>query len=342
MVTMYTWAIPTVIAVVVLLGILGWFAKRPARDTSRVRWVANAGYITGLRSYKTRLSRYPLGLGAMAVLLLGATVLTGLLAARPVERDLHAEELGSRDIVLCLDVSGSMIEFDTEIVEKFLEMVPSFEGERIALSIWNSTSRTVFPLTDDYALVEEQLTEAAEALDFDIYSPLDNFNQDKVDRLLDFLAGTEGLGHDASSLIGDGLASCALNFDEQDTERSRTIILASDNEVFGEQVYTLPEAAELVDEREITLHGIYAGAVTPQSEEQEREYQEIVESYGGMFFSSDDPDAMDQIIDDIAAQQAIDLEADPEVVITDTPEWYFLALVVTLVVYQIGVWRLRS
>lgn len=342
MVTMHTWAIPAVIAAVAALAVLGWFARRPQRDSRDVRWVANASYLTELRSYKSRLSRYRLGLAFMGVLLLGASVMTGILAARPVDRDVRAEELGYRDIVICLDVSGSMIEFDTEIVEKFLEMLPSFAGERIALSIWNSTSRTVFPLTDDYALVEDELTEAAEALDFDVNSPVDQLNSAKVERLLAFITGTEGLGRDASSLIGDGLASCALNFDERDTERSRTIILVTDNEVLGEQIYSLQEAADLVNERDITLHGIYAGAVTPVSEEQEREYREAVESHGGLFFSSDDPDAMEGIIDSISAQQAVDLDANPEVVITDIPERYFLYLVVLLVVYQIGVWRLRS
>src|SRR5699024_6615666 len=121
-----------------------------------------------------------------------ATVLTGILAARPVDREMRAEEMGYRDIVLCLDVSGSMIEYDTEIAEKFLTMLPEFDGERIAMSIWNSTSRTVFPLTDDYDLVEAELTEAAEALDFNINSPVDNMNTSKVERLLQFITGTEG------------------------------------------------------------------------------------------------------------------------------------------------------
>lgn len=342
MVTMHPWAIPAVIAAVIALAALGWFARRAPRDTRDVRWVANAGYLTSLRSYRTRLSRYRLGLASMGVLLLAATVLTGILAARPVDRDIRAEELGSRDIVLCLDVSGSMIEYGTEVAEKFLELLPDFQGERIALSVWNATSRTVFPLTDDYALVEEELTEAAEALDFNIYSPVDNLNSAKVQRLLDFLAGTEGGPGDASSLVGDGLASCALNFDESDTERSRTIILAGDNEVFGEGVYTLDEAAELVADRDIALHGIYASSGTHLAGEEEAEYREVIERHGGLFHHTDDADAVSRIIDEISAQQAVDLDANPEVVITDTPERYFLYLVVLLVVYQIGVWRLRS
>ena len=341
MVTMYSWAFVAVVIGVVALAVAGWFARRPGPDETNVRWVSNASYLTSLRSYRSRLSRYRVWLAFMGVLLLATAVVTGILAARPVERDLRAEEMASRDIVLCLDVSGSMIEYDTEIAEKFLEMLPEFDGERISMSIWNSTSRTVFPLTDDYDLVEAELTEAAEALDFDIYSFTDQFNQSKVDRLIAFINGTEGGTGENSSLVGDGLASCAMNFDEHDTERSRTIILAGDNEVFGEGIYTLDEAVDLVAERDIALHGIYAPSGNPLEAEEEAEYRAAIERHGGLFHHVGDPDAVPDIIDEIDAQQAVDLEADPEVIITDVPEGYVGVLVGLLGLYLLGVWRLR-
>ena len=337
------WAIPVVIAGVVAALVLGWFARSSRQERRRVTWVANAAYLTRLPSFRARLSRYRVFLLGLAVVLVGASVVTGILVARPVDKETRAEELATRDIVLCLDVSGSMIEYDTEIVERFLELLPSFHGERIALSIFNSTSRTVFPLTDDYTLVEEQLTEAAEALDFDVDS-LDDWSYDPaaLDRLLHFLTGTEGMGEDASSLVGDGLATCAMAFDLDDEERSRSIILATDNEVFGDPLYTTTEAAELVTERDITLHGFYAGAVTSTSAAQEKEYRDAVEANGGLFFASDDPDAVDGIIDQITAQQAVDLDADPDVIITDRPEEYYPWLVVAIGLYLVAVWRLRS
>lgn len=341
MVTMYSWAFIAVVLGVLALAVAGWFARRPEQEATDVRWVANASYLTSLRSYRTRLSRYRAWLAFMGVLLLVAAVVTGVLAARPVERELRAEEMASRDIVLCLDVSGSMIEYDTEIAEKFLEMLPEFDGERISMSIWNSTSRTVFPLTDDYDLVEAELTEAAEALDFDIYSFTDQFNQSKVDRLIAFITGTEGGTGENSSLVGDGLASCAMNFDEHETDRSRTIILAGDNEVFGEGIYSLDEAVDLVAERDINLHGLYAPSGNPREAEEEAEYREAIERHGGLFYHVGDPDAVAGIIDEIDAQQAVDLDADPEVIITDTPEGYVAAVVVLLGLYTLGVWRLR-
>lgn len=76
----------------------------------------------------------------LALCLLLEVIGTALLVARPVDRQVRAAAMANRDIMLCLDVSGSMIEFDAELVDKFSQMVQSFDGERIAMSIWNRTS----------------------------------------------------------------------------------------------------------------------------------------------------------------------------------------------------------
>jgi Ca-activated chloride channel homolog len=342
-VMMHAWAIPVVIGVVVVLGALGLFFRRRRATRSKVTWVANASYLTSLPAFRSRLSRYRLLLAVLAVVLAGSTVATGMLAARPVDRQVQSEELASRDIVLCLDISGSMIEFDTEVVERFLELMPSFNGERVALSIWNSTSRTVFPLTDDYQLVEDELRYASDVLDFDVDS-LDDWSFDMGDynRLVEFIGGTQGMGDTQSSLVGDGLATCALMFDEEDTERSRSIILATDNEVLGDEVYPLPEAGALVADRDITLFGIYAGSTTATSQAQRAEYQEVVEGNGGLFFDAEDPDLVPQVIDQIAAQQAVDLDADTDVVVTDRPQRYFAWLLAAVGIYVVAIWRLRT
>ncbi|MFV0427692.1 MAG: vWA domain-containing protein [Beutenbergiaceae bacterium] len=337
----FPWALPVVVIVVAGLAVLGWFAKRQQARREDVVWVANAAYLLNLPSFKAGLSRYRTLLAILAVILLGATIASGFLATRPVERQVRSDELATRDIVLCLDVSGSMVNYDTEIVQRFIELLPSFQGERIALSIWNSTSRTVFPLTDDYGLVEEELTYAAEILDFEGGST--PFLSDaEFDELMRYLAGTMGMGDQESSLIGDGLATCALMFDETDTERSRSIILATDNDVRGNPVFTLPEAGDLVAERDISLFGIYAGDPTDLSEVQEKEYREVVEEHDGLFFGASDPSLVARVVDEIAAQQAVDLDADSNVVVTDRPERYFAWLVLAIALYLLVAWRLRT
>lgn len=340
MVMLMAWLIPVVIGLVVLGAVLGWF--RPARGRPRedVRWVANTSYLSRLPTYRKRLRLYRMALAGLGIFLLVAGLGAALLLARPVDREVRAEVMANRDVVLCLDVSGSMIEFATQIVETFSQMAESFEGERISLSIWNTTSRSVFPLTDDYALVTEELEEAAAALDFDLNSPF--YSPEAFDRLEEFVTGTMSVDPNSSSLVGDGLATCAYAFPDTDTERSRSIILATDNEVLGEPIYTLQEAADLAADRDIRLYGLFTASPLSYAPQNEESFRQAVTGHDGLFYHADDPGAVEAIIEDITSQQAVELEADPEVVITDRPEsvlWIAAAGVGGIV---LAGWRLRS
>lgn len=340
MVMLMVWLIPVVLGLVLAAAVLGWFRPRASRPAGQVRWLANTAYLRRLPTYRKRMRLYQVALGGLGVFALVASLGTALLLARPAERDVRAEVLASRDIVLCLDVSGSMIEFDTEIVQTFSEMVESFDGERIALSVWNSTSRTVFPLTDDYNLVTQELDAAAEALDFDLDALFQT--PESLDRLEEFVAGTMSLDPDSSSLVGDGLATCTFAFDESDTERSRSIILATDNQVLGNPIYSLQEAADLAAERDIRLYGLFAASEESYSPENEEAFRQAVTGHGGLFYNADDPAAVDAIITDIASQQAVELDANPEVVITDRPETVLWLAVAGIAGLVLAAWRLRS
>ena len=337
----WPWVVPVVIAVVVLVGAVAWYLTHrphPVKEEEAV-WVANSGYVEHIPQMTSWVRRYRAlqwaGVGAVLV----ATLAAGFLAARPVDITTSQGRLATRDIVLCLDVSGSMIEYDQQVVDVFSELVDSFEGERIALSIFNSTSRTVFPLTDDYTLVREQLEEAKAALDPRL---LESDDMELVDRYLRLTAGTLG-SMEGSSLIGDGLANCSLLFDQEDSERSRSIILATDNDLLGTPIYTLQQAVDLASSRDVTVNGLY-GAASGESADSPRakEYGEALEGAGGMYFFSDDPRAVEAMVADVQSQQAVDLDAAPEISQADKAGpwlWVALAGVTLLVLVQ---WRLRE
>ncbi|UNX54692.1 hypothetical protein MF406_17745 [Georgenia sp. TF02-10] len=334
---MSPWLVPAVLLAVVGAAVAGWLRRgRPAPRA----WVANSAFLAALPGFRRRLRRLRTGLGAAAGALAVVAVATAVLAARPVDRDVRAEALATRDIVLCLDVSGSMIELDSQIVRTFGELVDSFAGERIALNVWNNTTRTVFPLTDDYPLVRAELDEAAETLNFDLDAWF--YDAEAVARLEEFLTGTVSLDSEASSLVGDGLATCALSFDEADADRSRSIILATDNLVLGAPIYTLPAAHALAAERDITVHALYASLADADSAAARAELARVVTGGGGLFLEADDPAAVAGLIEEINAQQAVDLDANPEVVLTDRPDRWFGWLVAGLGALLVLLWRVRG
>ncbi|WP_199423036.1 vWA domain-containing protein [Actinotalea solisilvae] len=326
----WPWALALALLAVGGVAFWAWRARRETKDAAR--WVAHTDELDDLPEVRRAVREYAVlraaTAGALAVALLGAAVLV----ARPVDRETRTDTFGTRDIVLCLDVSGSMIPFDSEIVSTFSTLVEGFDGERIGLSVFNSTSRTVFPLTDDYALVLEELQVAEQALQFDIeaFDPLDPLTWDGLDPLLEFIAGTEGVPAQAS-LIGDGLASCALLFDEQATDRSRSIILATDNDPYGEPVYTLPQAVDVVTDRDVTLYGLYGGDAYLRGSAQNEEFDTAIEEAGGKTWFAEDTAAVAEVIRDVTEEQAVALDADAQRIVTDRPvPWFVLLVLATL------------
>ncbi|SDB91216.1 Ca-activated chloride channel family protein [Sanguibacter gelidistatuariae] len=336
----WPWAIAVVLVVVAAAGGLAWyFARNPTiKPTEEAVWVANSDYVEQIPEFRSWVRRYRgLQWAGIAAIALGALA-SAFIAARPVDIAVSNSKLATRDIVLCLDVSGSMIEYDMEMVDVFAELVDSFEGERIALSIFNSTSRTVFPLTDDYALVRDELEAAKEALDPEVLYSEDN---DLIDKYLLFSAGTMGT-MEGSSLIGDGLANCAMQFDESETERSRSIVLATDNEIMGTPIYTLQEAVDFTQERGIAINGLYGAGDFGPDAQYAGEYKDAIEGAGGRYYYSDDPTAVDEMVKEVQAQQAVDLDATPEVTSTDKAGPWFAWVLVAVVGLVLVQWRLRE
>ncbi|PFG34997.1 vWA domain-containing protein [Sanguibacter antarcticus] len=336
----WPWLVAVVLVVVAAAALVAWYTARHPRSarSEEAVWVANSEYLQQIPELRAWVRRYRALQWLGVTGLLVATVGTAVIAARPADVSVVNQKLGTRDIVLCLDVSGSMLEYDKEMVEVFSGLVESFEGERIALSIFNSTSRTVFPLTDDYTLVQDQLVEATAALD-----PVVTYTDDAeaLDRYMLFTAGTTGTT-DGSSLIGDGLASCVLQFDEAETERSRSIILATDNDLMGAPIYSLQESVDLAASRGISLNGLYGASDWGGSENLEREYREAIEGAGGMYFYSDDAEAVETMVRDVQAQQAVDLDASPEVTSADKAGPWFLWAVLGVTLLVVVQWRLRE
>ncbi|MET0715228.1 MAG: VWA domain-containing protein, partial [Mycetocola sp.] len=279
-------------------------------------------------AYRSALARYRAALfGAVLVVSL-VLVAAVLMSSRLVSISTYQPEMRNRDIVLCLDVSGSMVDYDAAIVRTFRDLVDNFDGERIGLVLFNASAVTYFPLTTDYRFVQEQLA----YLENDLSSPLSDY---------EFINGT--LLGEGSSLIGDGLGSCVMRFDDVDKERSRSIVLATDNYVAGRPILTLPEAGAFATERSVRVYGINPGDVSSKEyiAEFANEMKQVVLATDGGYFALADPSAIPSIVDGIERQQTTRLTGEPMLVRTDEPSWPFvLSVLGTALIMYFG-WRLK-
>lgn len=343
----WPWAGALVLTAAVVVGVVAVVRRRPR--VMAARWVARTADLAQVPEIRRALRRVAALRAASALAVLVAVVAAAVLVARPVQTRVHDPRDASRDIVLCLDVSGSMLEYDVEVVRTFERLLDGFDGERIALSVFNSTSRTVFPLTDDYALVRDELAAAAEVLAYDETAEIDPDDDEAWDRLQAlwaFVAGTMGVP-DEGSLIGDGVASCGLLFDEQGSERSRSVVLATDNMVNGRPIYRLSEAVSLLAERDVALYSLFTGPAElrdgPEYVEMENAVAQSRDAvgFGGMWFTGD-PAAVAGVVEDVDAQQEQALDGRATTFVVDRPGAWPLLLVGAVGVLLVLRWRTRS
>ena len=295
------WLVLPALGGVLVIALVVWLVLRLRGEAAPVA-VANTELLRTLPEYRNavRRHRWMIAGGVALVALLAVAAVLG--AARPVQRVTLVDQKDNRDIVLCLDVSGSMIDVDAEVVSTFLRLAEGFRGERISMVIFNSSAVPVFPLTDDYDFVSDQLRRAQRSLTI-------------VDGKDPFFAGT--LNGAGSSLIGDGLATCVRSFDHPELQRARSVILASDNEAAGRSLFTLPEGGQLAKTGGIQVYGMNPS--DNPSSSAAVEMRQVVESTGGIYFALNDVNAVRRTLEAVTSREATRIPSAPRTVIHDVP-----------------------
>ncbi|NNG20062.1 VWA domain-containing protein [Naumannella sp. ID2617S] len=289
--------IPVLVLALLGAGWLCWRRRRAATPTRQGIAAANLDRVRSTRRFRelarAARRRALVLLIAAALLVAGGTLAASRLAAASSTDDPQHR----RDIMLCLDVSGSMHDVDAAMLRSYADLVRRLRGERIGLTIFDSTAVSVFPLTDDYEFIERQLRQAAERID-------------ASDQ--DFLTGTrEGKG---SSLIGDGVMSCLDRFDRGDQSRSRTMILATDNDLSGTPLFPLSQAFDRAVERGVVVHGI-ADADSPDVAALRVQAQRT----GGQIFLLGDESGSAAVVDAINSGDASRTDGLPRARVADLP-----------------------
>lgn len=207
-------------------------AGQPVARTARLKQLPRYRQLVGIQLRWLLIELVCVGIAG-----LGAV----LVVARPAWVNLDSREMRNRDVMLCLDVSRSMGETDAAVIASYQELVTKLQGERIGFTVFDSSSAMVFPLTDDYTFISEQLEHSLEALK----NPL----QDPV-------ISSTSVGNRGASLIGDGLASCLLAFDRPEEQRSRTVVFATDNSLYGQPLFSLAEAFDRAADGQVLVYAV--------------------------------------------------------------------------------------
>ena len=248
-------------------------------------------------------------------------------------------------------IDGSALPYDREVIDTYRQLVDSFKGERIGLSIFNSTSRTVFPLTDDYELVSKQLDKASSILaGVESQDDIDKMKDSDYQAISDWLEGTQNR-KESTSLIGDGVVSCAAmlpgfaygnaSADNAERQRAASIVLATDNVVSGKPTYTLDEALNLTKQAQITVDGLFSGPKQSEADETTQKFKSAIEAHHGVFLTQSNGASVSSLVEEIESRRNHENESSNKAAMMDAPGWWTLALAIVLMVWLALAWRLR-
>ena len=309
------------------------WGRRGKRGVELPRRLANSASLFQLPAVRKRIRAQRWLHALLAVMLVSSLLSAAAIAGRPVRVTERSDALANRDIVLCLDVSTSMVRIDSSVLTTFSEILEDFDGERVGLVAWNSAAQTIVPLTDDYDLLRDQLQELGDVLDIDPKNVTLKQQRDYEEAF----GGTQTTGVNGSSLAGDGLASCAQAFDNQ--------VIDPDDE----QIYPLPDAVNLLAERKIRLFSIY-GADDDQDfqnlldkspEESREELKTLTEGPGkGRFYDVEDSGTGGQIVKELEKTEVSALGGRKQTRRTDVPQRLVITLSLVLLGYLgLTTWR---
>ena len=317
---------------------------------------ANTSRIRNSKLYRSLARRYIVLAAVMITSLSGGIVSAFFLAARPYKTDDVVSGVKKRDIILCMDVSYSLYELNSELTEYLKGVVAGLEGDRFGISIFNTSTVTYVPLTDDYDYIIDRLDELHRYFEMqkeyfeNYYLVYDDLRfipdseaeryQELQDKLDYFEAGTlYDNWYRGSSLIGEGLGTALYSFPYlNDSERTRVIIMCTDNELNALQgeVLSLNEAAEYCKKNKVTVFGIFPSEEAfydPENYDYAsclNGFKSAVEKTGGKFYVRTQSQTVSEIVQDIQKQEAMLIKVVMTRQTVDLPQIPFIILVISL------------
>lgn len=302
-----------------------------AAGTTQATAIAHSRRLTDLPAYRGALRRYRFMIRTAFAMLSAGLIVAVLISARPAAVSIITPTQQNRDIMLCLDVSGSVLSTDTKLLNRFSTLVKDFNGQRFGLTLFNSSAITTIPLNDNYELITQRLQQTAKA-----------FKEQKGDTFVMMTSGALAGFANGTSLVGDGLTSCIQRMGANAQRRSQSIVLATDNEPNGKSIVGMSQAIGLAKQKGIHVYAVDPGVHNASLAANHGQLGVVGTETDGGYFQLSDQDIVDSIIGGISKQIPEEFIGLAQQAVNDRPE----ILIYLMVLLGIGsvalVWRLEQ
>lgn len=344
---------PTVIIAFTVIALIIFFIRFDKKiKYSYGKKIANTKYVKETEYFKVKLKKYKIITNIIKSLYFICIIATSILIARLVTVQNLSQDKYNRDIIIGLDISTSQCEVNLELIKKFKSIVPNIEGDRIGIVLFNTAPIVYCPLTEDYDYINECLDKIEKQLDVVVKNngniPYTDTPELTKTEILTFWHGGVTVDSETrgSSLVGDGLAGTLLSFPnlKEDTQRTRIIIFATDNDVSGTETVSLEEACKLCKEYNVNIYA-YCPTVEMNpltSKEKINSYKEAVEKEaGGKFYTGNLEQMSSNIVEEIKNTKTSLLQTSKKTYVTDEPQAIFIIIIIIFVILIIMEKRVR-
>lgn len=325
----YAWLfIIPILALIAIVSLSLYRFHTQRHATKKVIMIAHSKKIRNLPEYEKVRTRYRILLVLMILFFIVSLSSITLLSSRPISVSVLEPEYETRDIMLCIDVSGSTDNSREELLDYLSEVVGGLKGQRVGISIFAAKATVLAPLSDDYASLQSSLEMLRSSFYFDGKQRVSFY--------------TQAVG--GMSNIGSGVVNCINNFDHlQDEEKSLSMIIATDNiQNFG--TITIEKAANYAARYGIALYGIDTSYENEGSNlsSNSAKYKNAMLATGGSYYSiSSSRLPASEIVDEILKQEAVRHEGERKYIYADSPSITAIIATISTILFLIIVWRIK-
>lgn len=325
---------PEIIIFALIFALLLLFVKRKEKNFKNGVIVANTKYVKNTKYYKNILTKYKIYSVLIKIICIALILISAVLTARYYTIYNFGEEINNRDIVLCMDISSSVNDLNKDLINSMKNTVSKLKTERFGVVVFDSMPMSVVPLTTDYNYVLYTLDKMNKSLNTK-YNPFSTTGSVERDFLFAGVKSTTGDEERGYSLVSDGLSFCASSF--KDKERTKIIILTTDNNVVGNGITTLEDAKNYCKTNNIKVFSVGTKDIY---EENKDELVNLSAETGGEYY-----DFKDYSISDIA-KKISSTEKDTIVktnttYVRDFPDKILPLILIMLPILLILEWRIR-
>lgn len=332
----YSWLfIFPIFAIIAIVAYSIYHRKTGQQKIKKSVLISHSKKIRALPEYAKASKKYRILLCVAAVALVFSIASITITASRPISVDIIEPDYETRDIMLCIDVSGSQATEIANVILYFSNAVSRLKGQRIGVGVFAEKATILSPLTNDYAMVENLLKELVSL----------------------YRAKELGVEHNASlvnnlgsaSAIGPGIINCASGFDKlTEDDRAQSMIVATDNLQNVEGV-TAEQAGNYLARYGITLYAIDTidadevsvdGARDPAN--RAASLRRAAGATGGLYYNLPTQGINgEQAAESIMKQEAAKHENVAQFIQTDSPKISTALALVSVIVMLVAIWRLK-